>query len=641
MHSELHEVYEFGGYRLDAARRTLTRSTGEPVVLKPRVFDVLRYLVEHPGELVEKRALLAAVWPGVVVEEHNLNKCVSVLRRALGDAPEAQEYIATIPGRGYQFVRPVVRAAQAASIPEPSAASVTLLAQASVDGAAKKWGLIRFTSWRAAGGVAVIAAALTTTWLWTAGPNEATRSQSEMSVAVLPFISIDSHEAQYLGDGVTEELIVRLGRIPNLTVSPLTASLHFKGKNELPGTIANTLGVRYLIEGSLRLSGDRVRLGVRLIDTHDPADPWQRTFAGARADLPALQDQISLAVVERLQLALLADIRARLTQRRTNSAEAQEVYFRARAIGRGAELDDLYTAIRYYEEATRLDPQYVAAYVSWADTLLRASQFAELSPESPLPVVRGLLDQALALDPEAAGAHAILAFMAHLTLDCAEAADALAASERIDPDDIEMLIHFSRHFIVCAWDPTRALDYANRAAGRDPWAALHVTLAYWHQFDYANALHEVDRLTARFPDYWVAYWSRWWILDDLERYDEALEVAQQVVRLNDYNETQTCLAIAYARVGAFDEARRIYNELAAREEYWAPSFEALLLVALGEDERALDKLEEAHRTGRFFLAAILHVKALRPLHDEPRFWQIVDALHHRQQVEALEAREPA
>ena len=103
-----HEVYEFGDYRLDVARRTLTRSSGQPIHLKPKAFDVLRYLVEHAGELVEKRTLIAGAWPGVVVEEHNLNKTVSVLRRTLGDDPEAQEYIATIPGRGYQFVRPVV-----------------------------------------------------------------------------------------------------------------------------------------------------------------------------------------------------------------------------------------------------------------------------------------------------------------------------------------------------------------------------------------------------------------------------------------------------------------------------------------------------------------------------------------------------
>ena len=112
-------------------------------------------------------------------------------------------------------------------------------------------------------------------------------------------------------------------------------------------------------------------------------------------------------------------------------------------------------------------------------------------------------------------------------------------------------------------------------------------------------------------------------------------MAEYVVRLNDYNETQTCLAIAYARVGDVDRARQIYDRLAAREQYWAPSFEALLLVALGENARALDKLEEAYAARDQSLLADLHFKMFRPLHGEARFWVLVDKVNHRPQVEAL------
>ena len=117
---EFYEVYEFGDYRLDVMRRTLTRLSGEAVTIKPRSFDVLRYLVAHPGELVERKTLLAEVWPDVIVEDLNLHKYISVLRRVLGDGGESQEYIATIPGRGYQlvcevFVRPSTAAQRKSS----------------------------------------------------------------------------------------------------------------------------------------------------------------------------------------------------------------------------------------------------------------------------------------------------------------------------------------------------------------------------------------------------------------------------------------------------------------------------------------------------------------------------------------------
>lgn len=108
MNSEAQETYEFGDYRLDVVRRTLTRLNGDLVELKPKVFDVLRHLVEHAGELVEKKAVLAAVWPDADVKEGSLNKCISELRQALGDDPDTHEYIATIPGRGYQLARRVV-----------------------------------------------------------------------------------------------------------------------------------------------------------------------------------------------------------------------------------------------------------------------------------------------------------------------------------------------------------------------------------------------------------------------------------------------------------------------------------------------------------------------------------------------------
>ena len=490
------EVYEFGDFRLDASRRALTRLTGEPIELTPKVFDVLRYLVEHAGELVEKKTLLASVWPDVIVEEHNLNKSVSVLRRALGDAADEQGYIATIPGRGYQFVRHVStrKATPPGALADPAPATVKVVESLPADGIANAGRRSRLASWWVAGvATAAIASAVAGAWLWSTHSVTA-GSVSSMSVAVLPFVSLDSPEEQYLGDGLTEELIVRLGRVPNLLVSPLTASLYFKGKTELPEAIASTLGVRYLLEGSVRRSGDHIRLGVRLIDTQRTTDPWQRTFDGARADLLTLQDQVSLAVVERLQFALLDDVRSRLTRRQTNSVEAQEHYFRARSIGQGAELDDLHRAIRYYEQATELDPRYVAAYIGWADTLLRASQFAEQSPEAHAMVARGLLQQALTLDPDAAGARAILAAMDHQSFDCDGAAAELAAGERADPGNVEVLIHLTRHYFVCDWDPAKSLDYAKRAAGRDPWAALHVTLAYYHQFDYEAALREADGL---------------------------------------------------------------------------------------------------------------------------------------------------
>src|SRR6476469_287250 len=111
MNRESHEVYEFGGFRLDPRRRVLTGADGAPIALKPKVFDTLQYFVEHAGEALDKSTLLGGIWPDVVVEENNLNKTVSEVRRALGETPDDHRFIVTVPGRGYRFVAVVTREA--------------------------------------------------------------------------------------------------------------------------------------------------------------------------------------------------------------------------------------------------------------------------------------------------------------------------------------------------------------------------------------------------------------------------------------------------------------------------------------------------------------------------------------------------
>jgi DNA-binding winged helix-turn-helix (wHTH) protein len=166
-------VYEFGDFRLLAAERRLTaRNDGRPIELTQKALDALHFLVQHPGELLDKSVLMAAVWPSVVVEENNLNQVVSALRRALGDGSGGRRFIVTVPGRGYQFVAPVREVRDAAPSPLPAV--------------------------------------------------HAPRGD-RASIAVLPFASLSSDpEKDYFGDGIAEELIHLLARVPGLKVPART-----------------------------------------------------------------------------------------------------------------------------------------------------------------------------------------------------------------------------------------------------------------------------------------------------------------------------------------------------------------------------------------------------------------------------------
>src|SRR5215831_20900456 len=193
--------YEFGEFRLHAAERRLTsRADGRPIELTAKALDTLHFLLQHPGELLDKSTLIEAVWPNVVVEENNLNQVMSALRRALGDGSGGRRFIVTVPGRGYQFVAPVreVRDEATSDRPDSRAAPAAI--------------------------------------------------SDQKSIAVLPFASLSSDpERDYFGDGIAEELIHLLARVPGLKVPARTSSFAYKGRNIDVRQIARELGVGMLL----------------------------------------------------------------------------------------------------------------------------------------------------------------------------------------------------------------------------------------------------------------------------------------------------------------------------------------------------------------------------------------------------------
>src|SRR5215470_15357987 len=280
-------VYEFGDFRLIAAQRRLTtRSDGRVIELTPKALDTLHFLVQHRGELLDKSTLIAAVWPNVVVEENNLNQVVSALRRALGDGSGGQRFIVTVPGRGYQFVAPV-REIHEDTPSAPLAAPAT----------------------RAA-------------------------TPTQKSIAVLPFASLSSDpEKDYFGDGIAEELIHLLARVPGLKVPARTSSFAYKGRNVDVRQIARELGVGMLLEGSVRSAGDSIRVTAQLINAESGYHIWSQTFDRRFADVFKLQDELAGAIVQKLEPNLGSVSRSplQLIDPPTRNVEAYRLYLQARA----------------------------------------------------------------------------------------------------------------------------------------------------------------------------------------------------------------------------------------------------------------------------------------------------------------------
>jgi TolB-like protein/DNA-binding winged helix-turn-helix (wHTH) protein len=254
---------------------------------------LLLCLAERPGEIVKTDALLKAVWSEVVVTPDSVYQAVASLRRSLGDDPKKPEYIATIARVGYRLIAPV-GPADAAEIPaserEPARPTASRIR-----------GRSRRLVFAAIALAAVIVAAVAAIM-----GHQRALSPAAQTIAVLPFLDLTSQsmDQEYFADGMTEELIDRLSRIQGVSVSSPSASFYYKNKNLPPFEIGTALGVRYLLDGSVRQSGATLRVTARLLRASDGFVIWTETFERDSQDPLKVQDSIAQAVSERMRSSL-------------------------------------------------------------------------------------------------------------------------------------------------------------------------------------------------------------------------------------------------------------------------------------------------------------------------------------------------
>jgi TolB-like protein/DNA-binding winged helix-turn-helix (wHTH) protein len=363
-----HPLYEFAGFRVDTTQRRLLDASGEVVPLSSRAFDVLVQLVRHGGELLDKGKLLAAVWPGTVVEEGSLTQCIFTLRRALGDTADQHRFIATIPGRGYQFVAPVRVLDETAAA--PGEGSTPRL----------KARLVSFATF-AIGAMALVAFA----WRGIGFDDDGRPAASvppaveiaPNSIAVMPFADLTSGgEMEYFADGIAEELMSTLAKSDKLRVIGRRSVFALKGSTDDAITIGAKLRVAYLLEGSVRMDGQRLRISTQLTRTADGMSLWTQTYERQFGDVLDLQGSIAQEVVSALGKSVLplgSPWLAADDMRNTRNPAAYHSYLRGRYFFGRRTAADLARAAQEFGRATQLDPGFALGH-AW---LGRA--FAQLS----------------------------------------------------------------------------------------------------------------------------------------------------------------------------------------------------------------------------------------------------------------------
>jgi TolB-like protein/Tfp pilus assembly protein PilF len=369
----------FGAFRFDVARRELSHD-GSPVRLGGRALDILCVLAAARGEIVGKDELLARVWPGLVIEENNLQVQVSALRKALGEDKSGQSYLITVPGRGYRLI-----------------------------------GL--------------------------AGAPSGPTLPDKPSIAVLPFQNMsDDPKQDYFADGIVEDIIIALCHIRWLFVIARNSSFAYKGRAVDVKQVGRDLGVRYVLEGGIRKAAQRVRITAQLIDAASGAHLWAEHFDGELEDIFDLQDQVTASVVGAISPKLEQAEIERAKRKPTESLDAYDYFLRGVASAHRVTRDATGDALQLFAKASELDPDYasphgVAAFCyvvrkinGWtadraqeiAESARLASRAAELGKDDAVALAFGglalgyvagdlegavaLIDRALVLNPNLAAA---------------------------------------------------------------------------------------------------------------------------------------------------------------------------------------------------------------------------------------------
>lgn len=415
--------FSFGDYVLDPERRELTRGA-TPVAVGPQVFDLLLHLVVNRDRVVSKDDLLEAVWGGRIVSESTLTSHINAVRKAVGDTGEDQQVIRTMQRKGFRFI------ADIRETPLPAAAAAPAVAPVLPD---------------------------------------------KPSVAVLPFKNLSGDpEQEYFADGVVEDVITALSRVHWLFVIARNSSFTFKAGTADVQQVGRDLGVRYVLEGSVRKAADRVRITGQLVDATTGAHLWAERFEGSLDDIFALQDQVAASVVGAIAPQLERAEIERAKRKPTESLTAYDYYLRGMAhVHRGsrAAIDQ---ALPLFHQAIAADPDFASAHsmAAWchfwrkvngwmdapeaeaAEAIVLARRAVELGRDDAVALTRGghalghftgdlhagiaLLDRALLLNPNLAATWFLGGYLRVWIGETEGAIEHFARAMRLSPLDPEL-----------------------------------------------------------------------------------------------------------------------------------------------------------------------------------------------------------
>ena len=568
--------YRFGPFTLDAGEHRLTRDDRE-VVLQPKTFQALLYLLERHGHLVTKEELHAQVWGKVSVSDSALARCIVDVRRAIGDSAARPQFLQTVSRVGYRFVGEVVELFEARD---------------RADG--QRW------------------------------------NRGKPTLAVLPFLNLSSDpEQEYFADGFADLLITDLGRIKALHVISRTSAMRYRNTASALPDIGRELGVDVIVEGAVLRSGERVRITVQLIEAETDRHLWAESYERPVNDILRLQHEVARDVAGAIRGTLDPEEHKQLVMSRRIDPGAHEAYLKGRYFWHKRTPEAMARSVEWFRVAVERDPACAPAYAGLAHAQGAAGFFGYAPPSDAFGQMKTLTSLALSLDGDLAEGHAALgALRLFYEWDWHGAETAFLRALDCNPSDA--LAHEWYGWCLFTLDqPAKAIGELRRARELDPLSArayASLAMALYFARCHTEALEQLHRAIELDPFFVDAHCGLGLNCEQLDRRDEAIARFERAIALSGRIPTELAsLGHALALAGRRDEARQLLAELdAQRAASYVPSvYSAAICAALGEREEAFRWLDRAHEERSSWLVFLGVEPWWDSLRDDRRFHDLV------------------
>lgn len=610
--TESRRFVRFGKFELDLRTAEL-QTNGTRIHLQEKPFQILVALLEQPGEMVTREELTRRLWPaGTFVDfDLSLNKAVNRLREVLQDSAEQPRYIETLPRKGYRFIGPLGVAAVAIPSGAHQAPSAT-----HPETSSKRWPF----SAKALTAAGVFALALFGFVLAKrVSPGQSSPPHHIGSLAVLPLENLSGDPSQeYIADGMTDQLITDLGKLPSLRVISRTSVMQYQNVHKPLPQIARELKVDAVVEGTASRSASQVRITAQLIEAATDRHLWAQSYEGDVRDVLGLQSQVARAIADEIRVNLTPQQQASLKTGKVVDPEAYEDYLKGRYFWNKRTEAGLDKSLEYFQRAIRKDPDYALAYAGLADsyTMLAAGEYAVLSPAEAVPKAKAAAEKALQLDNALAEAHSTLGYLKwSFDWDWQRAESEYQQAIALNPS-YATAHHWYSIYLVEVGHFDEAVAEIRKAEALDPLSLIINADDGWILYNarrYDEAIQEVSRALELDPTFASAHWTLGLAYGGKGMSRKAIAEFQKAVKLSGGGTVSlAALGREYAAQGERQKALAILQRLneQSKYRYVLPDGPAYIYTALGDHDRALELLAQAYSQ---------HTDAMTLLKVEPRF----------------------